>query len=178
MGKKIAQKDWSATPLGPLEQWAQPLRTAVTLALENLFPTVIYWGPDLPVIYNDAYRPLLGDKPEALGRPLREVWSEAWEILQPTVEKTFAGKASYFENAPFTLLRHGYPEQTWFDYCFSPLRDDSGSVVGILNTAVERTSKKKIEQELERDLRESEMRHRRFYESGLEPIRKPLLLYK
>ena len=70
--------DWSSTLLGGRETWPQSLRLSVALILASGFPMAIRWGPELVLIYNDAYRSILGEKhPEALGRPLREVW---WEL--------------------------------------------------------------------------------------------------
>jgi hypothetical protein len=44
----------------------------------------IYWGADLTLLYNDAWRELIGDKhPEALGQPAKDVFSEIWETIGP-----------------------------------------------------------------------------------------------
>jgi PAS domain S-box-containing protein len=144
----IRAHDWSATPLGPVQRWPQSLKTAVDLVLANRFPTVLAWGPELTCIYNDAYSPLLGAKPEALGRPFLEVWSEAREIAVPMIERALAGEASYFENMPFSLTRYGYPEETYFTFCFSPVRDETGAIAGVLNNAVETTKQVLAEQGL------------------------------
>ena len=47
--------DWSATPLGPVEQWPQALRTSVRIVLGSGYPMAICWGPDFALLYNDAY---------------------------------------------------------------------------------------------------------------------------
>ena len=139
MSALIRAHDWSATPLGPMQSWPQSLKTAIDLVLANRFPTVLAWGPELTCIYNDTYRPLLGDKPEALGRPFLEVWEEARDIVAPMIERALAGEASYFENMPFSLTRYGYPEETYFTFCFSHVRDETGAIAGFLNNAVETT---------------------------------------
>ncbi|MFP4143763.1 MAG: PAS domain S-box protein [Phycisphaeraceae bacterium] len=139
MGDRIRSFDWSKTPLGPIARWPQPLRSIVNLAIETRFPSLVAWGTELTVLYNDAYRPLLGDKPEALGRPLFEVWAEIRDTIEPLIEQAQAGEAVFFEDFHFTLLRHGYPEPAWFDFCFSPLRNQAGAPAGVLVTAVETT---------------------------------------
>jgi len=145
MPARIRAHDWSATPLGPLGQWPLALRSAVTGVLDNPFPMVMGWGPDLITIYNDAYRPLLGRKPEALGRPFLDLWSEARDAIAPLVARAVAGESMRYEAAKFSLLRRGEPEEAWFDYSFSPLRDESGKPAGILNTAIEVTERLKAE---------------------------------
>ena len=49
--------DWSATSLGPVEQWDPALRTMVRSAMECPFAINLWCGPDKILIYNDAYRP-------------------------------------------------------------------------------------------------------------------------
>ena len=86
--------DWSSTLLGGRETWPQSLRLSVALILASGFPMAIRWGPELVLIYNDAYRPILRDKhPEALGRPLREVWWEVYPELGPLNEAILAANA-------------------------------------------------------------------------------------
>ena len=111
MGALIPAHDWSTSPLGPPETWPPPLRIALGMVLGTKVPTVIGWGPDLITIHNDAYRTLLGGRPEALGRPFLEVWSEARDTITPLIEQALAGEASYFLDAPFTLMQRGLPEQ-------------------------------------------------------------------
>src|SRR6186713_3118749 len=77
MGARMRALDWSGTALGPVEDWPQSLRSAVSICIGSRFPLVLYWGPRRVVLYNDAYAEILGGKhPWALGRPCPEVWSE------------------------------------------------------------------------------------------------------
>ena len=163
MAQRIAAYNWAATSLGALEAWPQPLKTIVMLVLESKFPTILYWGPELIGIYNDAYVPLLGTKSGALGRSVREIWYEAWDAIAQSVERALRGEFSYFRNAQFTLLRKGSPESAWFDYEYSPLRDEQGAVAGFLNIAIEKTDQVIAEKEL----RESEERFRRIFDSNM-----------
>ncbi|MCA1794343.1 MAG: PAS domain-containing protein, partial [Desulfobacteraceae bacterium] len=150
MAKKISEFDWSQTPVGSLENWPQSLQHHVNSLLANLFPTILFWGANLTVCaYNDAYRPLLGRKPESLGRSFFAVWREAEENIKPKIERALQGEACYYRNAPFMLVRFGKPDQAYFDYCFSPIRDEKGSIKGVLNTAVEVTERKKAEDALQ-----------------------------
>ncbi|GAB3460130.1 hypothetical protein GCM10027321_19240 [Massilia terrae] len=140
MAARIAAHDWSATPLGPIEAWPAWLRTALSMVLNSRFPCYFCWGSGFISFYNDAYAPILGDK-EALGRPFREVWPEAWDTVGPIAHRAFAGEASYVEDLPIVLQRHGYAEQTWYTFSYSPVRDECGAVGGILCTVHETTAK-------------------------------------
>src|ERR1700751_3043440 len=78
MAEQVRTFDWASTPLGPPSAWPQSLQTMVSVVLNSRIPMCLAWGDGLTCLYNDAYRPLLGDKPEALGRPFAEAWSDAW----------------------------------------------------------------------------------------------------
>jgi PAS domain-containing protein len=79
MAGRMRALDWAATPLGSPETWPQALRSAVVSLLVSKAQIVFVWGDDLITFYNDAYRPVLGVKhPDALGKPVRDVWSEIW----------------------------------------------------------------------------------------------------
>ncbi|WP_210168229.1 PAS domain S-box protein [Microvirga massiliensis] len=118
--------------------------------LSSAFPTYLAWGPELTSFYNDAYIPIMGDKPNGLGRPLPEVWSEVWDIIGPITKRAMRGEASYFEDLPLTLMRRGYPEATWFSFSYSPIRDETGGVGGILCTVYETTQRVQAETALRR----------------------------
>jgi PAS domain S-box-containing protein len=149
MGERIRVHAWSATPVGAIETWPHSLRTAVSMMLHSKFPTFLAWGRELTSFYNDAYVPILGSKPEALGRSFRDVWEEAWDVVGPIARKALLGEASYFEDLPITLERNGSPEQTWWTFSYSPIHDESGAVAGVICIVHETTGKVQGEQRLE-----------------------------
>lgn len=132
--------DWASTPLGPPSIWPPELRTAASFVLESGFPAAVIWGPGLTTIYNDAFRPILGDKPEAMGRSFAEIWAEAWDEIGPIARRALAGQATYIEDFPLTIDRFGHPEQAWFTFSYSPLRLADGTVAGMMDTVVETTA--------------------------------------
>ncbi|WLG94332.1 response regulator [Pseudomonas sp. FP198] len=140
MAERVRRHDWDSTPLGPPAQWPDVLKTTVALSLASHFPQAIVWGPDLITLYNDAFMPILGRKPEALGRPFNEVWREAWSEIGPIVRAAFDGQATFIENFPLVIERGGGPEQAYFTFCYSPIRDQFGKVVGMLDTVTETTA--------------------------------------
>jgi PAS domain S-box-containing protein len=144
MGERIRVLDWSKTQLGPMESWPQSLRSAVSILLPSKAQIVLFWGPDLIALYNDAYSPVLGIKhPWALGRPARECWSEIWDdLLGPLFENVIAtGESFWAKDHQFLLGRHGYVEETYFDVSYDPVRDESGQVGGIFCIVSETTGR-------------------------------------
>jgi len=148
MREKVRAFDWGATPLGPREQWPSELAIVVQQILDSGFPKAVIWGPDLITIFNDAFLPILGDKPEALGRSFKDIWSEVWDHIGPIADRAFAGSSTYIEDFPLTIQRSGAPEQAWFTFCYSPLRLADGSIAGMLDTVVETTDKVRAQSDL------------------------------
>lgn len=154
MAARVAAHPWEATPLGPRERWPQALRTLVDTILAAPVPYVLGWGPQLTCLYNDACRPLLGRKPEALGRPFLDVWWEAEDVISPLIDDVWQGGSAMFEDFRFVLQRSGKPDDAYFDFSFSPIYDADGAVAGLLNMAVETTRRVNSD----RQRRESERR--------------------
>ncbi len=150
MGKLIRSKDWSKTPLGDPDTWPQSLRTMVSVMLENPFGMYIAWGKEYIQIYNDGYRPILGNNkhPKALGLSTKESFSEVWHITESMFENVMKGKSFRFSDFMLQLDRNGYVETCYFDFAYSPIRLKSGEVGGVLVTIIETTAKKKVEDDL------------------------------
>jgi len=141
-GARTLAQDWRAHPLGPMQDWPASLRMSLGMVLGSSFPSFIAWGEELYIFHNDAYTPMLGNKAAAaIGTPLPELWPEVWDTMAPLAHRVLDGEALFFENFQVTIERKGYPEQAWFTFSYSPLRDDTGTVVGLLCTVVEVTDK-------------------------------------
>lgn len=148
MAEQIRRHDWANSPLGPLEHWPDVLKTTVSLSLASHFPQAIIWGPELITLYNDAFVPILGDKPNALGRPFSDIWKEAWSEISPIADAAYAGRATYIENFALMIERGRGPEQAYFTFCYSPIRDSLGNVVGMIDTVTETTQTVYLNQRL------------------------------
>jgi PAS domain S-box-containing protein len=141
----VRSANWRETPLGPQANWSPSLRLAVDMILASAFPMAVRWGPDFILIYNEAYRPILGDKhPWALGRPAAEAWAEVWKQIEPahTAILHRRSPAIFAEDLLLRIKRHG---ETWddgrFTLGYSPIEDPTApsGVGGVLVTAVETT---------------------------------------
>jgi len=143
LGALIRAKDWGSTALGPIEVWPQSLRSSVSHLLPSRAQIILFWGPELVVIYNDAYRPVFGSKhPTALGKPGREAWSELWDMLAPLLQGVVeTGAAFWATDMLFVVERHGYVEETYFDVSYDPVRDETGRVGGVFCIVSETTGR-------------------------------------
>ncbi|GAA4404384.1 hypothetical protein GCM10023168_16950 [Fodinibacter luteus] len=129
--------------LGPPEAWSTTLRTAASICLTSRFPILLWWGPDLRLVYNDAYRPMLGIKhPDAFGAPGREVWPEIWDTIEPMLEQVRSGRGATWSTDELLVLdRNGFPEECYFTFSYSPVVDDAGVVEGVFSVISETTDR-------------------------------------
>lgn len=141
MANRIRRFDWSGHPFGPPETWSQALRAALGICLNSAFPTAIYWGPELRLLYNDAWAPIPGPRhPGALGAPAREVWSDIWHVIEPQFQQVISsGTGLFLENQHLPMRRYGLLEETYWSYSFTAIRDESGAVAGVFNSGHELT---------------------------------------
>jgi PAS domain S-box-containing protein len=144
MGARMRALDWAKTAVGRPETWPQSLRSTVSMLLPSKAQIILFWGPEFVCLYNDAYRPVFGAKhPHALGMPGAEAWSEIWdsvlhELLSGVVR---TGEAFWGKDLLFTLERHGFAEETYFDVSYDPVRVESGEVGGVFCIVTETTER-------------------------------------
>jgi serine phosphatase RsbU (regulator of sigma subunit) len=142
MQQRVLEHDWAATALGADETWSPTLRTAASTALNSGFGMLLMWGPELVMIYNDTYGPMLGQRhPAALGGRVEDVWVDVWADIKPMIDDVFAGRTTHFQDLPLTMTRNGFEEECYFTFSYSPIVEPGGEVAGLLNTVVETTQR-------------------------------------
>lgn len=135
----VAEKDWSATPLGPKEGWSEALRTTVETCLGSRFPVIIFWGPELVQVYNDAYAPIIGAKhPQALGQTAAACFPEVWDVIGPMLHGVLeSGEATWSDDLLLMLERNGFAEECYFTFSYSPA--GGAPVEGVFCAVIETT---------------------------------------
>jgi signal transduction histidine kinase len=145
MAERFEGFDWSQTSIGPVAHWPLTWRHAVDLILASSSPCAVGLGPELIYMYNDAFITLGGRArhPEALGRPVREVWREIWvPVLERRFTETLStGRPTGEEDLLMPLVRSGYLEETYLTFSFAALADDAGNPSGIFCIATENTGR-------------------------------------
>ena len=134
LGALMRAHPWDASPLGPPASWPQSLKMAIRIMLTSRQPIWIGWGKELTYFYNDPYKSIIGGKhPWALGRPTREVWHEIWDDIGPMLDTALGGdQGTFVESQLLIMERHGYPEETYYTFSYSPIPNDDGTVGGII----------------------------------------------
>ncbi len=143
MACRIREFDWAATSLGAPNDWPQSLRSALSICLNSNYPTAIYWGSELRLLYNDAWASVPGPRhPQALGQPAHLVWPDIWHVIGPQLKAVFAyGKGIVSNDQYLPMRRFGRLEETYWDYSFTPIAGEDGRVAGIFNQGQETTDR-------------------------------------
>lgn len=142
MGALVRSRNWSETPLGPLESWPKSLQLAASLCLASRYQVIIFWGRALIQIYNDAFIAIAGGKhPKALGQSAEECWPEMWPTIAPMYEHVFrTGTATRSDNIHLPVERHGYLEESFYTMSYTPVFLGTGEVGGVFNVILETTA--------------------------------------
>lgn len=135
MASLIRSRNWANTDLGPISTWSSTLLTTVNMMLAIPTPVQLIWGEQMSVLYNDAFIRMLQRKhPYALGRSAREVWAEVWPEVGQQLESVYQDGCCYdYRDLPLELLSNDKLERGYFTFSYSPIREGSGKIVGLLN---------------------------------------------
>ena len=136
--------DWASTSLGSVEEWPSDLRIMSNMIMGSPHPAAMYWGQDYVAIYNEAYISLAGQKhPQLMGSRYQDAWVEIWDELKPVLDAAWeSGVSTMKYDDELHLIRHGFLEETFFNWAIIPLVGGDGTVVAIYNPAFENTRRK------------------------------------
>ncbi|EJL22172.1 PAS domain-containing protein [Novosphingobium sp. AP12] len=141
-GREIFEADWDSTSLGEISTWPSSFRALVSAVLACPTAMFLAWGPDLRTFFNDAYRPILGQRASnIMGIPLAELWHDNWSEISPLVARALSGEGVEMVDMRLDLHRAGVPEESWWTFSYSPVRDDDGDVSGLLCVTRETTER-------------------------------------
>lgn len=74
MGARMRAYVWDDKPLGPPATWPTALKAVVSAVINSPVLGTVLWGPELRMLYNDAYIPSMAElHPAALGAPVADV---------------------------------------------------------------------------------------------------------
>jgi PAS domain S-box-containing protein len=134
--------DWSATALGPMSKWTPEFRQVTNLLMTNPHPAALFWGEELTMLYNEPYATQVAGRkhPTLMGTgfqgPFKELWATVGEIF---AECGRTGKAVAMSNQMLPIERHGFLEETYFTWSFTPLYGGGPNILGFYNAPFETT---------------------------------------
>ena len=140
--------DWAAAGLAPPSEWDTALLQALKLILPASFPMFICWGPDLRLFHNSAFAPVIAGKPGSFGKPMAEVFAEAWIEIESLLITAREGQTIFREDFHIPLLRDGRVTSTWWSFSYSPIRNAAGGAGGVYGIGYETTRRLLTDQAL------------------------------
>lgn len=141
MAARLRAFDWRTHPFGVSEDWPAELKAIVGLCLRSSMPSAIYWGPELRLLYNDAWRGIPAERhPEAIGRPAAQVWNDIWDVVGPQFHEVVeTGRGLSTSDQRLMMLRGGALEETYWNYSLTPIPGPDGRTLGVFNQGEEVT---------------------------------------
>jgi PAS domain S-box-containing protein len=131
-GQLIRSNDWRTTSVGDVSIWPAALKAALSICLGSSAPCAVLWGANNILFYNDAYVPVLAERhPAAMGKPAADVWPELFPAVGEKLKRVMAGEGQSERRHPMTFSRAGRSVETFWDYAYTPIRTETGSIGGI-----------------------------------------------
>ena len=153
MAERIGAFDWASTPLGAADGWPEKLKGAVELMLASPQIASLAVGPARSFLYNDnAARHYGARHPDALGRPLPNVFAHEFDPVASFYDRVFAGESLHVPAQQLDPAGAGEPEI--FEAYLTPVRGGAGEVVAAFMTGFAVGDRERVEARL----RESEAR--------------------
>lgn len=117
------------------------------------FPIGVYIGKEMRITHaNQSLKDVWGKGDDVVGKTYAEVLPElADQDIYPQLDQVYTtGVPFHTRNQLVVLHIGGKPQDFYFNYSFTPLRDHEGQVYGVMNTAADVTdlylAKNKVEQ--------------------------------
>ncbi|WP_125721221.1 PAS domain-containing sensor histidine kinase [Flavobacterium ustbae] len=140
----IQSIDWGAHILGTPEKWPENLKNTLSTLLSCKFPMFLWWGEELTQFYNDSYFGIMGTAkhPHAMGGKAADYWHECWDFIQPLIARVLdQGESVWYDDLLMPIERDGILKDCYWTFSYSPVRDDSRQIKGVLVIATETTEK-------------------------------------
>jgi PAS domain-containing protein len=129
---------WAETPLGPMDTWSTELRNMANVVMKDPRPAVMFWGPEVVMLYNEPYVELLGElHPRCMGVSAKVGLAEVWHHFEPIIARNIAGESVEEVDTPIFLVRNGYLEEAYFSLKFIPILESKGTTVGHYESVIE-----------------------------------------
>lgn len=92
---------------------------------------MIFYGPDLIMLYNETYIDLIGGIHPCMGVSARVALHAVWdEFFEPLAARNVQGESVEKTDYHVPAVRNGYLEELYFSFKFMPIIDSDGATVG------------------------------------------------
>lgn len=141
--------DWSCHPLGEPKTWSAVYRSIVGIVLRSRQPMFLTWGPEHHTIYNVGYAQICGNRhPAGLGARLQDIWPDIWDAVELMMKRAYRGESIQMDDLHLLVHRNGVPQAAYFTFSYTPVRDETGAVLGVFCVCNETTEQTLLAREL------------------------------
>lgn len=123
--------DWAATDLGARDSWPYTLRLAVDLVLGSPAASILVWGKQRVVVYNDAYAALAASRSvRAPGGNMPALWPAPLSSARDALDRALAGQPAVLHRVQVPFVRETGVSTAELDLYLTPLTGPDGQTGG------------------------------------------------
>lgn len=139
MGELIRGNAWAGSTLGTPADWHIALKHAVSIMLRSNLPMLICWGTDLTMLFNDAFRPVLGTKEydKLLGSSAFDMPAETWGAVNAMLIRALDGETADNPDLQVKVNSENGITNRYFNLSCSPVADMDDLIQGAILIANE-----------------------------------------
>jgi hypothetical protein len=137
MAKLVDDQDWNSSPMGSMDTWSHALKTALVTISNSKLPTLVFWGNEFVVFYNDSFMEMLGSNNKEefpFGQPLESNLKKNWEFIKPVLKNMLlSGNVARHKNQTLDIFSDTNTNAVLYAINYDPI-SESGKTVGITVT--------------------------------------------
>lgn len=143
-GSLIAERDWSSSSLGAVEQWSEGFRTTLGIMLSSPVPMFLVWGREAAFFYNDSFHPFLTDssgQSDYLGKEFHKALPSEWKSVSDAIVEILKGGLYKSEsNIVLSLNRNGKVHKVYITIGYSIISGQRNEIEGVFATCIENSA--------------------------------------
>lgn len=125
--------DWAGTELADPALRPACLQLTMDIMLNSPLASLLMWGPQQIMLFNQAYVQLLGSKQLRVpGGKVPALRPAPWNCNPPAIEAAWHGAASAWRQQTLQIWRDGASHEHLLDLYYTPIADEHAQVQGIL----------------------------------------------
>jgi CheY-like chemotaxis protein len=131
--RSSAEVDWSATALAGPDALPPCLRLTLDIMLNAPLASVLMWGAEHIMLFNQVYADLSGTSPQRVpGGKIPTLSPVVWNWNRAALDAAWAGASAAYYSQELSFWQEGGFSPRRLDLFYTPVRDGDGAVQGVL----------------------------------------------
>ncbi|KAJ3328655.1 hypothetical protein HDU76_009547, partial [Blyttiomyces sp. JEL0837] len=143
-------KNWAATPLGKIETWSPAFLSAISVTMNVSIPSVVSWGRDKSMIFNEAYAKTFSIRPDQLGQSADVIRKEFYtEEMKALLARAWKGETIQLPQFRQMIIQEDESlREKYFTTTIAPLRTEYGYIGGVKKFIIDVTKMRQFDRRL------------------------------